>query len=83
MWTSQIGKAYIFRRNNKYASETGFDFRFHFSAAYDSNIVEYVSEYEYEYELYDDTGMTFEELETATEPMRNPEMRPAWKEYEE
>ena len=49
----------------------------------DSNIVEYVSEYEYEYELYDDTGMTFEELETATEPMRNPEMRPAWKEYEE
>ena len=49
----------------------------------DSNIIEYVSEYEYEYELYDDTGMTFEELETATEPMRNPEMRPAWKEYEE
>ena len=49
----------------------------------DSNIVEYVNEYEYEYELYDDTGMTFEELETATEPMRNPEMRPAWKEYEE
>lgn len=49
----------------------------------ESNIIEYVSEYEYQYEDYDDTGVTFEELETATEPLRDPEMRPAWKEYEE
>ena len=38
---------------------------------------------DYSYDLYDDTGMTFEELETATEPLRDPEKRPAWKEYEE
>ncbi|WP_294412719.1 LCP family protein [uncultured Ruminococcus sp.] len=49
----------------------------------ESNIVEYVDEYNYQYEVYDDTGMTFEELETATEPLRDPEKRPAWKEYEE
>ena len=49
----------------------------------ESNIIEYVSEYEYQYEDYDDTGVTFEELETATEPLRDPDMRPAWKEYEE
>lgn len=36
----------------------------------DSNIMEYVSEYEYSYDLYDDTGTTFKELETATEPPR-------------
>ena len=36
----------------------------------DSNIIEYVSEYEYSYNLYDDTGATFKELETATEPPR-------------
>ena len=36
----------------------------------DSNIMEYVSEYEYSYNLYDDTGATFKELETATEPPR-------------
>ena len=48
----------------------------------ESNIIEYVSEYEYQYELYDETGMTFEELETATEPLRDPEMRPWWKEDE-
>jgi anionic cell wall polymer biosynthesis LytR-Cps2A-Psr (LCP) family protein len=36
----------------------------------DSNIIEYVSEYEYSYNLYDDTGATFEELQTATEPPR-------------
>ena len=49
----------------------------------ESNIIEYVDEYEYQYDLYDDTGMTFEELETATEPLRDPDKRPAWKEYEE
>ncbi|MCR5601389.1 MAG: LCP family protein [Ruminococcus sp.] len=36
----------------------------------DSNIMEYVSEYDYAYNLYDDTGATFKELETATEPPR-------------
>ena len=46
----------------------------------DSNIVEFVEEYDYQYELYDDTGMTFEELETATEPLRDPEKKPWWKE---
>ena len=46
----------------------------------DSNIIEYVQEYEYQYDLYDDTGITFEELETATEPLRNPDMKPWWKE---
>ena len=48
----------------------------------ESNILEFVEEYDYQYELYDDTGMTFEELEKATEPLRNPDMRPAWKEDE-
>ena len=46
----------------------------------ESNIVEYVSEYEYQYDLYDDTGITFEELETATEPPRDPAKKPWWKE---
>jgi len=46
----------------------------------ESNIIEYVQEYEYQYDLYDDTGATFEELETATEPLRNPDMKPWWKE---
>lgn len=36
----------------------------------ESNIMEFVSEYEYQYELYDDTGITFKELEKATEPPR-------------
>lgn len=48
----------------------------------ESNIIEYVSEYEYQYDLYDDTGISFEELETATEPLRDPDKSPAWKEYE-
>ena len=48
----------------------------------ESNIIEYVDEYDYQYDLYDDTGMTFEELETATEPLRDPEKKPWWKEDE-
>lgn len=36
----------------------------------ESNIIEYISEYDYSYNLYDDTGATFEELQTATEPPR-------------
>ena len=36
----------------------------------ESNIMEFVSEYEYQYELYDDTGITFKDLEKATEPPR-------------
>ena len=46
----------------------------------ESNIMEFVDEYNYQYDLYDDTGMTFEELEKATEPPRNPDMKPWWKE---
>lgn len=46
----------------------------------ESNIIEYVNEYEYQYEDYDDTGATFEELEHATEPLRDPEKKPWWKE---
>ena len=49
----------------------------------ESNIIEYVDEYDYQYDLYDDTGMTFEELETATEPLRDPEKKPWWKEDDE
>ncbi len=48
----------------------------------ESNIIEYVDEYNYQYDLYDDTGMTFEELETATEPLRDPDKKPWWKEDE-
>ena len=48
----------------------------------ESNIMEFIDEYNYQYDLYEDTGMTFEELETATEPMRDPAMKPWWKEDE-
>ncbi|MCR4794622.1 MULTISPECIES: LCP family protein [Ruminococcus] len=48
----------------------------------ESNIIEYVDEYNYQYDLYDDTGATFEELQYATEPLRDPEKAPWWKEYE-
>lgn len=48
--------------------------------ASESNILEFVEEYDYQYEVYDDTGITFKDLETATEPLRNPNMKPWWKE---
>ena len=37
----------------------------------ESNIVEFVDEYNYSYNDYDDTGATFKELEKATEPPRS------------
>ncbi len=43
---------------------------------YDTSIVELVTDHSYD--LYDDTGMTLEELETATEPARNPNVH-GWK----
>ena len=46
----------------------------------DSNIVEFIEEGNYSYDLYDDMGMDFEELEHATEPLRDPDMKPGWKE---
>lgn len=46
----------------------------------ESNIIEYVQEYEYSYNVYDDTEMNFEELEKATEPLRDPDKKPWWKE---
>lgn len=36
----------------------------------ESNIVEFVEEYNYSYDTYDDMGATFKELEKATEPPR-------------
>ena len=36
----------------------------------ESNIVEFVNEYNYSYDTYDDMGATFKELEKATEPPR-------------
>ncbi len=45
---------------------------------YDTTIVELVLDHQYD--VYDDTGMTFEELETATEPLRDPDKKPWWKE---
>lgn len=44
----------------------------------DTSIVELVTDYEYE--LYDDTGSTLEELENATEPQRDPNVTPWRKE---
>ncbi len=46
----------------------------------ESNIVEFVEESNYSYDLYDDMEMDFEELEHATEPLRDPNMKPGWKE---
>lgn len=34
----------------------------------------------HQYDLYDDTGASLEEIEDSTEPMRNPDMKPWWKE---
>ena len=45
----------------------------------DTSIVELVTDYEYE--LYDDTGATLEELESATEPVRDPNVIP-WRKEE-
>jgi len=44
---------------------------------YDTSIVELVLDHQYD--VYDDTNMTFEELETATEPLRDPDKKPSWK----
>ena len=44
---------------------------------YDTTIVELVLDHQYD--VYDDTNMTFEELETATEPLRDPDKKPSWK----
>lgn len=44
----------------------------------DTSIVELVTEYQYE--LYDDTGATLDDIEDATEPMRDPSKKPWWKE---
>ena len=46
----------------------------------ESNIVEFVDESNYSYNDYDDTGATFAELENATEPLRDPDKKPWWKE---
>ncbi len=46
----------------------------------ESNIVEFIDEGNYSYNDYDDTGSTFAELEHATEPLRDPSKKPAWKE---
>lgn len=43
----------------------------------DTTIVELVTDYQYT--LYDDTGATLEELEDATEPVRDPNKKPWWK----
>ncbi len=44
----------------------------------DTSIVELVLDHKYD--VYDDTGIDFEELEDATEPLRDPEKKPWWKE---
>jgi LCP family protein required for cell wall assembly len=44
----------------------------------DTSIVELVLDHKYD--AYDDTGIDFEELEDATEPLRDPEKKPWWKE---
>ncbi|MDE6775468.1 MAG: LCP family protein [Ruminococcus sp.] len=44
----------------------------------DTSIVELITEYQYE--LYDDTGATLDDIEDATEPMRDPSKKPWWKE---
>ena len=45
---------------------------------YSTTIVELVLDHSYA--VYDDTGTSFEELETATEPLRDPDKKPWWKE---
>lgn len=40
----------------------------------DTAIVELVTEYQYE--TYDDTGASLEDIQSATEPMRNPDVKP-------
>ena len=44
----------------------------------DTSMVELVLNHQYD--LYDDTGATLEEIEDTTEPMRDPSMKPWWKE---
>jgi hypothetical protein len=44
----------------------------------DTSIVELVLNHQYD--IYDDTGATLDEIEDSTEPMRNPDMKPWWKE---
>ncbi len=44
----------------------------------DTSMVELVLNHQYD--LYDDTGASLEEIEDSTEPMRNPDMKPWWKE---
>ena len=44
----------------------------------DTAIVELITDYSYT--GYDDTGSTFDELEEATEPERDPAKKPWWKE---
>ncbi len=44
----------------------------------DTAIVELVLNHQYD--IYDDTGATLDEIEDSTEPMRNPDMKPWWKE---
>ena len=45
---------------------------------YDTALVELVLDHSYA--VYDDTGMSFEDLEDATEPIRDPDKKPWWKE---
>lgn len=44
----------------------------------DTSLVELVLNHQYD--LYDDTGATLEEIEESTEPMRDPSKKPWWKE---
>ncbi len=44
----------------------------------DTSLVELVLNHQYD--LYDDTGATLEEVEDSTEPMRDPSKKPWWKE---
>lgn len=44
----------------------------------DTAIVELVLNHQYD--IYDDTGATLDEIEDSTEPMRDPSMKPWWKE---
>ena len=44
----------------------------------DTAIVELVTDYQYE--LYDDTGTRFDEVEDIGEPVRDPDKKPWWKE---
>jgi hypothetical protein len=44
----------------------------------DTSLVELVLNHQYN--LYDDTGATLEEIEDSTEPIRDPSKKPWWKE---